>query len=382
MRIDSLNMYWRLKSQKGTDNIVPDFAPFEFDFRTDIQLITQKYNEQVRQYLETIYKAEYNIGYLQDANQIAKPYGTDFKRFIDQAIANKSQPVETIMEVGCGGCTLLEELQNQGFEVLGIDPSPIAVEAGKRKQITVIEDFFPSPLLTKKADVIFHSDVLEHVSDPVNFLHAQKKQLNPEGLILISIPDCNESIALGDASMIIHQHLNYFDNESLRLCVEAAGLEVVSIETARYGGSLYCCAKTTENQSFSPDVCAEKFDRFTETLDLACLHITNVFRETLKDKSVKTGFYVPLRALPYLAMMSHSSDFRFFDDTHHWYNSHFDGLDVTIENISDLHRQPVDQLFIMSLSFGEKIKEIVQEKVPSIKTIVTLKDLLSVNRLS
>lgn len=239
MRIDKLPFYWRLK-EKGSKNIVPDHQPFEFDFIESVQLLIQKRDKKILDHLEEIYKAEYNIGYLQDINEIAKPYGKDFMDFIETVLSSWGSKTKNILEVGCGGCTILSQLKDKGYEVIGIDPSPIAVRDGEKKSIRVIGEFFPTDKYTDKVDLIFHSDVIEHVSDPIKFLNDQKNQLSPDGLIIISLPDANEGIEKGELSMAMHQHLNYFDNESLRNTVEAAGLKVLTIETAKYGGSLYC----------------------------------------------------------------------------------------------------------------------------------------------
>src|SRR5258706_4514743 len=241
MKIDQLPFYWRLK-EKGSPNLVPDFQPFEFDFDESIQLVIQKQDQTVLKHLEEIYRAEYNIGYLQDANEIAKPYGKDFMDFIERSLNTWGKGVKQILEVGCGGCTILSELKRNGYGVIGVDPSPIAARDGAKKGITVINEFFPTDKFPQNVDLIFHSDVQEHVSDPVQFLKNQRAQLNEGGLMIVSLPDCNEGVERGELSMAMHQHLNYFDSESLRNTVEAAGLKLLTIEVAQYGGSIYCWA--------------------------------------------------------------------------------------------------------------------------------------------
>ena len=195
MKIEKLPLYWRLK-EKNSPNIVPDFMPFEYDFDESLQLIIQKRNNETLDHLEEIYKAESNIGYLQDANEIAKPYGVDFMDFICRALSQWGPNTKNILEVGCGGCTILSQLKDKGYEVLGVDPSPIAKRDGEKKGIRIINEFFPSPLYKDEVDLIFHCDVLEHVSDPVQFLYNQKKQLSENGSLVISAKSVEGSIFL------------------------------------------------------------------------------------------------------------------------------------------------------------------------------------------
>jgi 2-polyprenyl-3-methyl-5-hydroxy-6-metoxy-1,4-benzoquinol methylase len=374
MKIDNLPLYWRLK-EKGTPNIVPDFMPFEYDFDESLQLIIQKRNAETLAHLEEIYKAESNIGYLQDVNEIAKPYGIDLMDFIERSLVKFNPNTKNILEVGCGGCTILSQLKYKGFEVIGVDPSPIAKRDGEKKGIRIINEFFPSPLFTNEVDLIFHCDVLEHVADPVKFLKNQKNQLSKNGLIIISLPDCNEGIEKGEISMTMHQHLNYFDTEGLKNVVEAAGLEVLTIEVAKYGGSLYCCARNLSENKYVKKTGSAKFEKFNKIIDQNIKKVINEIKPVLIDPSKKAGFYVPLRTLPYLSILKQFDGFRLFDDTHHWYNRAFDGVEVYIENFKDLKENPVTDLFIMSLTFGEVIKKKVESHITGINNIKVLREI-------
>ena len=375
MRIENLPFYWRLK-ERGSPNIVPDQRPFEFDFVESLQLVIQKRDALTLEYLEEIYRAEYNIGYLQDGNEIAKPYGKDFMDFIGRSLEAWGCHVQNVLEVGCGGCAILEQLQQKGFTAVGVDPSPIAARDGARKGIRIINEFFPSPQFTDKVDLIFHSDVQEHVADPVSFLANQRGQLMDDGLIIISVPDCNESVAVGDLSMAMHQHLNYFDTESLRCTVEAAGLRVLTIEVAKYGGSLYCCAQNAPGQSSVEKTGRAKYESFETKLDRNVKAVDSMVTAALSDKTRTVGFYVPLRTLPYVAAAGRFGGFRLFDDTQLWYDRSFDGMEVYIENFADLRRSPVTDLFIMSLTFGEVIKKKVEREQLAVERITLLRDML------
>ena len=88
--------------------------------------------------------------------------------------------------------------------------------------------------------------MLEHVVNPVEFLQNHINDLNSGGLIAFAVPDCSSYIKCGDISMILHEHLNYFDNDSLRNVVECAGFEVLNIQKANHGGVLFCIAKVAE----------------------------------------------------------------------------------------------------------------------------------------
>ena len=69
------------------------------------------------------------------------------------------------------------------------------------------------------------------------------------------------------------------------------------------------------------------------------------------------------------------SGFRFFDDTSHWHQHFFDGIDVPIENFQDLVQRPVTDLVIMSLTFGDVIRNKVRKEFGDKVNVTTLGEL-------
>lgn len=375
VNIERMPFYWRLKAI-DEECPVPEILPFCFDYDLRLKLITQKRNIDVLRCLENVYSQDENIGYLQDGNTIAKPYGDDFYRFITEALSY-SRSVRAVLEIGCGGCTVLRRLQLTGYDVIGIDPGPLALREGARLGIPVIKDFFPTSKFTKSVDLIFHNDVLEHVEDPVNFLRLQRSQLRERGLLVVGVPDCSDSIATGDISLAMHQHLNYFNKRSLRNVLVDAGFEVLKIQKAAYGGSLYALAQVgrgSARQGIDQD--GTEFVEFLSKAHIAVSKFSTLFQECLLTND-SIGFYAPLRAIPYLASIGAFSGYRFFDDTGHWHGKYFDGIRVKVENFADLQTNPVDRIFVMSSTFGNKIiNKICDAHIP-LKSIYSLDRLIS-----
>lgn len=360
--INDLSFYWRINSaDMSLPNVVPDLVPFEFDYMARHGLIIQKRVDSTLEFLNTIYKEEYNVGYLQEHNTLAQGYAKDLTEFLGRHVPNP----RNALEIGCGGCVILAGLSERGIDVVGIDPSPVAKEQGSRLGIRVIEGFFPSTEITEQFDLVFHADVLEHVVDPVAFLRSQREVLSPDGTVVISVPDCTESIEAGDISMIIHQHLNYFDTDSLRQVATAAGLEPIIVEPAGYGGSLYCVARNPA-QASEPSPSApegfQKSERFARKSAAVRESVSDYFRDILNAPGRQLGLYVPLRAFPYLADAEIRSGYRLFDDTPHWHGQCFDGVPIPIENFSDLENDPVSDVVVMSLTFGDVIKRKLVER--------------------
>lgn len=369
--IDKLNFYWRLRNKVDDKNIVPDFLPFELVYDDVLKIIIQKRNTEVLEYLDEVYKQSPNIGNIQEDNQWSNLYGDDFLKFINLTLDKAGLNIKKILEIGCGGCILLKSLQDRGYEVTGIDPSSFSLKIGQEIGIRVIQDLYPTNKLNEKFHLIFSSDVLEHVSDPIKFLETQYDQLNNGGVLILAIPDSSTNIENGDMSIFLHQHLNYFDAESLRTTVEGAGFSKILIKRSGYGGSLYCYAKKIlgiKKVSSTPSDHGEvKFKEFIKKNKHIVNSMKSYIEEIMRDKKRSLGFYAPVRALPYIAVMNLDWNFRFFDDTIYWHNKYFDGISIPIENFEDLKKSPPTDIIIMSPTFGsiieDKIKKFLGEKV-------------------
>lgn len=368
----NMPLYWRCKDSTHQEaNLPPTRADFIFDFDPSLNLFIEKKTPELSLLLQDVYSRHANVGFIQDGNDSVNTYGADFWRFLEPLVNKISQPF--VLEIGCGGCLFLERLKNKGCGVLGIDPSPFALQASKQKCIEIIQDFFPTKNLSVTPDLIFQVDVLEHIENPVSFLQSQRKVIADNGIVVVNVPNCSQSIAKGDISMALHQHVNMFDEVSLSNVFKAAGFEIIQLQRSTYGSALFCAAIK------SPSTLALELDadaRWLTFQDKAQINIQRFIEQVQEAKQKGTiGFFMPQRAFPYLSFLSIDDNFRLFDNMNIWRHKYLDGVDIKIENQQDLVDNPVEHLFIMSLTFGEEVAKSLRKDVPSMN-ITTLEELV------
>ena len=368
LKLEKLNFYWRMKESFDDCNPdIPDFLPFSLKLDSRFNLLVQKYNQKTDHFLNEVYKLDENVGYLQDGHELADLYGSDFFDYLDSHLPQTNDGV-SVLEVGCGGCYVLNHLKKQGYLVAGCDPSPVAKAAAEKLGIPIHPIFYNADEIKEKYHVIIHYDVLEHIYEPHDFLRQHAKNLEDNGRLIFAVPDCSSAIANGDISMFIHEHVNYFDVESLRHVVEAAGFTVEDISKGKSVGTLYCCARKNsvlpaEEKHFGDEKVSDFISKFNRNL--------SKIKASLKENS---AIYIPLRALPYLCEIDTSHNLIFVDDNKAIHGQYFDGFDIPVCSFEDMLASSPNVVLVFSYVFGTLIKEKIRKSDDTIN-VLSLEDI-------
>jgi len=112
--------------------------------------------------------------------------------YILEQINNRNIKNLKILDVGCGGGIICEPLARLGAQVTGLDFSPNNIKVAKthskknRLKINYISKDIEKSKLNAKFDIILMFEVLEHLDDWKKIIKNIKKNLNKNGLIIIS----------------------------------------------------------------------------------------------------------------------------------------------------------------------------------------------------
>jgi len=132
-----------------------------------------------------------------------------------------------VLEIGCATATGLAIFKSEGWNVLGIDPSPIAANiASELYDIEVISGMFDSKILIDRGpfDAIILSHVLEHLLSPQSILNDIRTLLANSGLIYIEVPNLlRPFVPMG---YFTFEHLNYFTPTTLSSLMKLCGFTV------------------------------------------------------------------------------------------------------------------------------------------------------------
>ena len=158
------------------------------------------------------------------------PY--DIKRFeiiADQVIPFLPSHDARILDIGCATGGLLSVFKQRGFSnVLGIDPSPVCVEAARRLHGVKVRVATLAQLAGwhERFDLVLMVGVLEHLREVQPAVRAVVARLNPGGLFYGAVPDVEGLAACHNApyQQFSVEHVNFFSGQSLSRLMTVCGL--------------------------------------------------------------------------------------------------------------------------------------------------------------
>ncbi len=151
-----------------------------------------------------------------------------------------------LLDVGCGSGGNLATLQEQGWDVYGVDMSPEAVTQARARVGDRVHagGLNSAPFADGSFDVILFSHSLEHLFNPKEALAQARRLLQSEGLLVLAVPNAGSLEArLFKACWFpweLPRHLYHFERDTLTRLLEGAGFRAVRLRTGI--GSLYFMA--------------------------------------------------------------------------------------------------------------------------------------------
>lgn len=135
--------------------------------------------------------------------------------------------LDRIIDIGCGNGAALRTFSRRkpGSRLWGSELSDR--NAASLRAIANFQDLFTKPIgeIPNRFDTLTMIHVLEHVLDPVQFLRDCAGLLEPDGVMLVDVPDVETSAF----DLIIADHLSHFSVNTLRYALQSAGLAVSQI---------------------------------------------------------------------------------------------------------------------------------------------------------
>lgn len=137
-----------------------------------------------------------------------------------------------VLEIGAGSLYVAKTIASRfsTTEYVVVDPS--IRESSHESKLEVLREYFPCPALEgRKFDLVLALNCLEHVPDPMMFCRSISDSMEPDALAVLVFPDCESALMRGDLNVLVHEHLTYFTEDSVRWIAETCGFTVRALES-------------------------------------------------------------------------------------------------------------------------------------------------------
>jgi SAM-dependent methyltransferase len=158
--------------------------------------------------------------------------------------------IHDCLEIGCGfGFSLDAGRVLFGWRTVGVDPSPLA-HAGKASLDIDIRPIYADAEteLGGPFDLVYGSEVIEHVATPHDFLDICRAHLAPGGVLILTTPDGDSVRPDVPTSVLMPilspgHHLILFTADSLKAIARKAGFVFTTVVRREHGLVLYASDK-------------------------------------------------------------------------------------------------------------------------------------------
>jgi SAM-dependent methyltransferase len=156
---------------------------------------------------------------------------------IDGMPAVDRLPVEgKVLDVGAGTGGLVAELTQLGYDAVGLEPNPQAVEVALSRGIPVHEGTAEAaPFEESSFDTVILSQVVEHLVDPIGALASLRRLVRPGGRLIVMTPNIHGAPRRVFGTEWAHWHPPYhvhlFGGSQLRRAISQAGYRVEEVAT-------------------------------------------------------------------------------------------------------------------------------------------------------
>ena len=172
-----------------------------------------------------------------DAPADPEPWAWERRRAL---LLGEAREGERVLDLGCGAGRFVAALRQAGADPVGVEIAGAALERARAvapgADLRLLEDDGSIPLEHGSVDLVWCSEVLEHVADGAHLLQEARRVLRPGGRILVTVPYHGRVQAALIALLRFDahfdpqgQHLRFFTRASLAASLRAAGFEAPAI---------------------------------------------------------------------------------------------------------------------------------------------------------
>lgn len=302
----------------------------------------------------------------------------------------------SVVEVGSGDGRQLSFFKKLGARVFGYEPSEPLCRASESIGVPVFQGLFgessigniPSEYIP--ADVLLLTYTFDHIPDPMSFLAAARKILNPKtGLLIMEVHDLDKIISRREYCLFEHEHTIYLSAQAMQGVLQRAGFTILSTdllsEQDRRGNSLLVVAVAEDSQyagqalglSVEEPDDLRVYDSFNEKLTEGIKRLDDFVQSHIAAGRRVAAFGAGGRGVMTLAAMQSAKKLSYICDNNPAFHGRFTpGTGIPVVSPARLSEDPVEVLLVFSFGYINEIREQVKTMPDAPTQIVSLLEVL------
>jgi 2-polyprenyl-3-methyl-5-hydroxy-6-metoxy-1,4-benzoquinol methylase len=176
--------------------------------------------------------------YVSGTSQTLKDYFDWFAGYTRSFFATDPK---NVLDIACNDGTQLDSFKSKGFTTYGIDPAENLYKLSSTNHEVICDYFteqYVDQLKDKHLDVINAQNVFAHNSYPLEFLKMCKEIMHDDSVLFIQTSQA-DMVKNNEFDTIYHEHLSFFNANSMNELSKRAGLCLVNVEKTPIHGNSY-----------------------------------------------------------------------------------------------------------------------------------------------
>ncbi len=180
--------------------------------------------------------------YVSGTSGTYREYMKWYARFVHETFTAYTQRMGpyTVLDIGCNDGSQLDAFKDLAWRTHGVDPADNLYEISSKKH-PVTHAFWGKGAASKylnSLDVITTQNAFAHIPDPLTYLQLCRDCLRDDGKIFISTSQA-DMVLNGEFDTIYHEHISYYNAESMQALAERAGLYLIDVVKTPIHGTSY-----------------------------------------------------------------------------------------------------------------------------------------------
>tara|TARA_Y100000741_G_C18250689_1_gene557183 strand:- start:1044 stop:2201 length:1158 start_codon:yes stop_codon:yes gene_type:complete len=318
--------------------------------------LVQQVNLLNQNIINSIYTADYYNCSSTTTSGLLKKEKHFFVDFLQSGKIKKGN----VLEIACYDGYVLNLLKKDGWKVYGCDPNPMVKFAQKNlgKKFILKKMFTKKSFGSKKFDIIFFRNLLEHLYDTSKFLKIVKSKLTSNGSIYIEVPNIYNILDGSVFGSFFHQHISYFSIETLEYLLNKNGFKIERY----YAGDFLIVEAKNNNFVNAKPINRKKINRYMKSYKSTYVSYTSKLKNFFEDPKNKNiclfGASSQSTSIINILKERYKEKIKYIiDNDVSKIGNYMVGTNVKISSPKNLLNKNLDCILIMSFMYFEEMKK-------------------------